>query len=202
MKHRWHEIGKCKAFNPINGATCEIALERKKGGLWNARCKGNEEHVFGPATLKELLSELTKIGIDEDELLGLFKSSGIKEAFVFSSRAIAVKALPNQDPLAHQLMRFWSPCETVVLKAYWSDDAASSRISVDPDDWLRIASGSRVWLDGGGYSYEGIGYRTSWCFNNPKFGVVTINYECRRDPSDSGVGSEDSIARLVVSREY
>ena len=200
-KPRWKKIGTYKVIGSITDWTCEIALNHEQGDLWNARWRGEEEaeQFFGPAKFQELCSELTNLGIDEDELLAMLETSGIAKAREFAARALAIKSLPTQDPVALQLMRYWSPGKSVRLEACWADDVSISRIRVGPDDWLKIAGGEDVWLKGGGYCYEGIRYKTEWAFNNSGHGEVTINYECYRDFSDSGVGCEGPIEDFIVS---
>jgi hypothetical protein len=204
MKPRWKTIGTYKVMGSTTDWNCEIALNHEKDDLWNARWRGEEgaEEIFGPAKLEELLSDLTNLGVDEDELLEMLESCGIPKAREFAARTLAVKSLPNQDTVALQLMRYWSPGKSVKLEACWADDVSISRIRVRAEDWLKIAGGEDVWLKGGGYCYEGIRYKTEWAFNNSGHGEVTINYECCSDFSDSGVGCEGPIEDFIVSPKY
>lgn len=203
MKPRWTTIGTYKALGAMTEWHCEIALHRQREGLFNARWKGEEgaQEVFGPAGLEGIVSELTGLGVEEDELLEMLESSGIPKAADFAVRARALNNLSSDDPIARQLMQYWSPENPVRLAACWADDVSVSRIRVEPEDWLKISDGECVWLDGGGYTYEGTRYTTSWAFNLTGHGEVTVSYENRRNDGDAGEGYEGPIEDLIVSRK-
>jgi hypothetical protein len=203
MKPRWKKIGTYKALGALTEWHCEIALQRQRDGLFNARWTGEEgtERIFGPTSLEKIVPELTDLGVVKHELLEMLESSGIPKVSDFAARARAIDKLSSDDPIARELMKYWSPNKPVRLVASWADDIAVSRIRVDSDAWLGICNGKYVQLGGGGYSYEGTRYTTSWAFNLTGHGEVTVSYESRRHDGDSGEGYEGQIEDLIVSRE-
>jgi hypothetical protein len=155
---------------------------------------------LGPAGLNEIFDELTHLGADEDELLRMMEASEIKRVEEFVSRRKALGTMKPRDLLAEDLMEFWRPNKAVRLEARWSDDAAVARIWIDPDDWMHIAEGERVDLEGNRYNYEGAAYFTCWKFNCRKRGEVLVAYASTKNPETGGEGYEGGIKSLVQSR--
>ena len=191
---RWQLIG--------NDSSAQLYMQPLPGNpdQWTARwCHADgTERIHGPATLDELLAA----GLDEPQLLVLLASAKSPKLREFAQRRCAVRSLAMQGELPLQLMSYWRPNRHVRLEAAWCYDDAIARIRIRAEDWLEIAGGEWLELEGQNYSYEGSRYRTVWSVNRIQRGEVTVSYWALRSDGDSGDGYEGSIEELIISPRY
>jgi hypothetical protein len=201
MKVRWSQIGTYRVIGSTCDWVCKIALHRHKNGLWSARWKGEEcaQEILGPAKLGDIFGELLHLGVEEENLLSMLETSSLSKAREFAVRTRTLNSLSIQDSITNQLMMYWRPGKAVRLKASWADDVAIAKIRVEADDWLQIAQGESVDLDGGYYCYEGSRFSTYWRFNFPSKGEVAVYYSPLNGDSDEGEGYIGGIQSLIES---
>lgn len=199
---RWQLIG--TYTSPERTAQLAMQPQPDNADRWSARwlSADGSEQIHGPGTLDELLAQYVAAGFNEPQLLVLLASAKSPEVREFAQRRFAIRSLSKQDKLALQLMRYWKPNRHVRLEASWCYDDAIARIRIRPEDWLEIAGGDWVDLQGQNYSYEGSRYRTVWSFNRCQRGEVTVSYWALRSDGDSGDGYEGSIEDLIISPRY
>ncbi len=202
LKRPWKIIGSYRVLGSMTDWRCDVSLKRDSFGNWRGRWRGEEgaEEILGPGGLREIFDELVHLGADEDDLLRMMENSDIARVREFVLRRKAIDSMKTRDLLAEDLMEFWRPNNPVRLEARWADDAAVSKIRIEPDDWLRIAEGKSVDLGGSRYRYEGAAFSTCWKFNFRKRGQVLVTYVSSKNPENAGEGYEGGIKALVQSR--
>ena len=88
-KPRWTTLGSCEVIGSVCTWQCDLAAREESGGLWSIRWRGEEqdEEILGPDHLDTLAEELVEEkNLDQDELLGLFAASAVKELRDFARR--------------------------------------------------------------------------------------------------------------------
>jgi len=88
-KPRWTILGSCEVIGSVCTWRCDLAVRDESGGLWSIRWRGEEqdEEILGPDDLDRLVEELVEEkNLDQDELLGLFAASAVKELRDFARR--------------------------------------------------------------------------------------------------------------------
>ena len=194
MKPRWIKLGNYKVVGSVCDWSCEIGLQHDDKNQWSARWRGEEgaEEIFGPSALPELYESLIEWGVDSEELISMmsgFRNSKVRD---FSER-LRIASLDAP------LMDYWRPNRKMRLLTSWADKSVVARCSVDADDWIKVAEGEKLDLDGSSYSYEGGRYSTYWRFNSPTKGEVLVHYSSTKGDSDGGEGYIGGIESLIDS---
>lgn len=85
----------------------------------------------------------------------------------------------------------------------WGGGDVVVDLNVNITEWLEIACGEEITLDGQGYSYDGERFLDTWHFSGGLEGDLTVTYDSRESPGDPGdgwLGSTRSALVFVAKR--
>lgn len=88
------------------------------------------------------------------------------------------------------------------LVATWGDGEVVVELSLDKDQWDRIARGDRVEINGEGYWYDGDEFQDIWEFNSGQYDAeLIIRYGQPSIGDFSGQGYIGSIRDVLVGAD-
>jgi len=85
----------------------------------------------------------------------------------------------------------------------WGGGDVVVELNVNITEWLEIACGEEITLDGQGYSYDGERFQDRWHFSGGLEGDLRVTYdscESSGDPGDGWLGSPRTALVFVAKR--